>query len=198
MIRIDGTTGALRLAVGACAVAAIAGYAAPAAAQSSISTFGTTDARECFSRALDNISTTVSYCDEALRDGNLTVRDARATRVNRGIILTRAERYDDALADFNAVLEDDSASAEALLNRGNVYVRTSRFSEALDDYRASLDAGLRKAHLAWYNIGLAHEGLKQKDEALAAYRASLDLAPDFALARRKVDALSRSGQEAGE
>ncbi len=160
---------------------------APAAlAQMSVTTFGTSDAAACYRAAGDNLSTDARDCDKALSGDAMTARDRIATLVNRGIVYNRAGRYDDAIGDFDRAIGINAKTAEAFLNRGNSYFMLRRFDEAIDDYRRSLDLGLGKAHIAWYNTGLAEEARKDSVKAREAYRMALELAPDFAPARKKL------------
>ena len=157
-------------------------------AQMAVSTFGATDARLCYEAAADEFDTSVETCDDALREGAMTVKDRLATRVNRGIILNRAGRYQEALDDFGAALDRDGSLAEAYLNRGNTYFLIRQYDDAINDYEAALDAGLTKSHVAWYNIGLAQEAKKDPVKAKEAYRMALEINPYFGPALTKLGA----------
>lgn len=158
----------------------------PAQAQMAVSTFGASDAQLCYREAADILSEDVRPCDLALQNGGMVVRDRIATLVNRGIVLNRAERFVEALADFNAALDLDDETPEALLNRGNSYYLMRRYDEAIVDYEAALGAGLTKAEIGWYNIGLALDAKNEPAKAREAYRKALDLNPDFGLAQKKL------------
>lgn len=167
---------------------AIAAILAPSQglAQMAVTTFGATDAELCFKAALDNFSTDTTDCDEALKRDGMTARDRTATFVNRGVLLNRAGRLEEALKDFDTALAADSDAAEAYLNRGNSYFMMRRYDEALADYRMSLDKGLSKSHIAWYNIGLVYEFKKDELKAKEAYRTALEIAPGFGPAQKKL------------
>lgn len=167
----------------ACAFMAIT---APAVAQMSVSTFGATDAQGCYEDAQSETTMSVDRCDAALRGQALTKRDRLATLVNRGIIQNRAGRHDAALADFNAALDGDQALGEAWLNRGNAQFLLRKFDLAIADYEKSLETGLSKPWIAWYNIGLAREALKDARGARTAFERSLEINPEFGLAKRKL------------
>ncbi|MEQ8179404.1 MAG: tetratricopeptide repeat protein [Amphiplicatus sp.] len=163
-----------------------AGAAAPAAAQLAITTFGSTDAKACYDDANDGFTADAENCDKALRTQAMTSRDRQATRVNRGIVYNRAGRYADAIADFDAALDDDPDLAEAWLNRGNSLLLTGRADEALENYQAALDYGISKKHVAWYNIGLVYEKKKDTAKAREAFEKALEASPEFALAQQKL------------
>lgn len=165
---------------------AFAVAAAPALSQVAVTTFGATNAKDCYDAANDGFSTDADSCDKALRDQALTVRDRQATRINRGIVFNRAGRYADAIADFDAALETDPELAEAWLNRGNSMLLTGRADEALENYEAAIENGISKEHIAWYNIGLAYEAKNDKAKAREAYEKALEASPAFTLARQKL------------
>ena len=157
-----------------------------AQAQMAVSTFGATDAQLCYRAAADDFATDADVCDNALKGGAMTARDRIATLVNRGIILNRQGRLDEALADFDKALEKNGELAEAFLNRGNTYYLMRRYDEAIEDYRASLRHDLKQPHVAWYNIGLAQQAKKDDVKAKEAYRMALEIDPDFGPARKKL------------
>ena len=65
--------------------------------------------------------------------------DFQQARLARGVLLGRElGRFDEALADFNHVLQDDPESGEALLNRGLVLQQNGRYADALTDLEAYL------------------------------------------------------------
>ncbi len=157
-----------------------------ALAQMSVSTFGSTDAQLCYQAAADSFASDTDDCDEALQNGTLTTRVKTATYVNRGIILNREGRLDEALADFDRALEKDAELAEAFLNRGNTYFLMRQYDDAIADYETSLRHGLGKSHIAWYNIGLAYEAKRDEVKAKEAYNAALEINPDFGPAQKKL------------
>ena len=168
-------------------VIALLGFAPPAAAQMSVTTIGATDAAACYQNAQSHFSTSTNPCDAAIRDGNTTTRDRMKTYVNRGIIYNRNGDLNAAIDDFNAALGIDSDQPEALVNRGNSWFLAGLYDDALTDYHRSLDAGLTKPWMAWYNIGLAHDAKNQPQEARAAYETALELSPNFYKAQSKLE-----------
>lgn len=64
----------------------------------------------------------------------------RAARLHRGILLGRElGRIDEAIADFDALLEEDPSYILALFNRGMMWMETGRFARALEDMEAYLE-----------------------------------------------------------
>jgi tetratricopeptide (TPR) repeat protein len=165
-------------------VAALA--TSPVAAQMSVTTFGATDARACYEDAFEGFARSTASCDAALRKGGLTQRDETATYVNRGVIYNRMGEPEAALADFDIALARDPGLGEAMINRGNSLYLKGDYSSAISEYERALETGTSKAHVAWFNIGLAEEARKRPDAAAAAYRKALEINPDFAMARDKL------------
>jgi tetratricopeptide (TPR) repeat protein len=63
----------------------------------------------------------------------------RQALLDRGIIYFREMgRYDEALADFNALLAQDANYGPALLNRAMLYQETGQYDPALTDLEAFL------------------------------------------------------------
>lgn len=64
----------------------------------------------------------------------------RRALLERGVLLWRElGQPDQALADFNRLLEDDPQFAPALMNRGMVAQNAGRYREALADFEAFLE-----------------------------------------------------------
>ncbi|MCP4415154.1 MAG: hypothetical protein GY805_00935 [Chloroflexi bacterium] len=63
----------------------------------------------------------------------------RAARLHRGILLGRElGRIEEAIADFDALLEEDETYSLALFNRSVMLMENGRFSQALTDMEAYL------------------------------------------------------------
>lgn len=159
-------------------LAAFLAGASAASAQMAVTTFGATDATSCFQDASNGYATGTDDCDRAL-GGPLSDRDRVATLVNRGVILNRAGRYDDAIRDFDAALARDGATPEAYLNRGNSLLLQNKPDAAIADYQSALANGLEEAHIAWHNIGLAYYAKADLVKAREAFRKALEIMPGF-------------------
>lgn len=165
-----------------------------ASAQVAVTTLGATEAQACFRDAGDGVSIDTASCDQALRDPNLIQRDRQATLVNRGIVLNRAGRPAEALAGFDSALAADPALAEAWLNRGNSHYLLGQAGNAMAGYRQSLALGIRRDHVAWYNIGLVHQSRGESSDATRAWLEAVARNPEFTLAAER---LSLAGPGAG-
>jgi tetratricopeptide (TPR) repeat protein len=172
-------------AVGFTAAALAAGGAA---AQMAVTTFGASDAAQCFENASNDFSRDAAPCDVALRNKALSRADRYRTLVNRGIIRNRNGDLSGAISDFDEALSLNAGLGEAYLNRGNAYYLSGQFDTAIADYETALANDVNKPWAAWYNIGLAYDAMKNGERARAAYEKALELNPDFAPAHAKLDA----------
>lgn len=158
--------------------------------QSAISTFGSTDASQCFSNARETFSNDIAPCRRAIEKvGALSKKDYLATLVNRGIIYNRRNELTLAIRDFNEALTFDPDLAEAYLNRGNSYFLAERFEEALSDYQSAIDNNVRNLAAAFYNKGLAQLALKDPAGAKGSFERALSEKADFKPALEKLNEL---------
>ncbi|MEM1019502.1 MAG: tetratricopeptide repeat protein [Sphingomonadales bacterium] len=132
----------------------------------------------------------LDLCSQALTSGTLTGKNVPATYVNRGIIFMRMERYKDAIADYEQALDIDPALAEAKINMGAALIGLRRYASAI----AYLEEGLTETpispHVAYYNLGIAHELIGDFQSARAHYSSALEIAPEWTPALRKLESLS--------
>lgn len=121
----------------------------------------------------------LAACNQALRDEALSPRERAATLVNRGVLRLRTRAFDQAIADFNAALRINPSLGEALVNRGAARIGQHRYSDALGDLERGSSLGASEPEKAWFNRGLAHEGLGDLPAAYRAYSQAAALKPDW-------------------
>lgn len=161
----------------------------PVAAATTV--FGNSDAQQCYESARFGSGTgNKEACDRALRDPTLSQRDRASTFVNRGILLNRGKRPDDAIDDFNSALKIDPSLGAAYLNRGNSMFFRKRIEAAQEDYTRAIRYGSRDLYAAYFNRGLANEVLGRIEDARSDYEKALELKPDFAAARTHLSELA--------
>jgi len=171
-------------------IAGLWSWSTIAFAQVAITTFGSTDASQCYEDARNQFTNDESSCDRALKNKRqLSTKDYLGTLVNRGIIRNRNSNLNGAISDFNSALALNDRLAEAYLNRGNSYFFASRFDDALADYNRAIEFDVRDKAAAWYNIGLVHIARESSDDARAAFEMALEENPNFNLARIKLESL---------
>jgi tetratricopeptide (TPR) repeat protein len=155
------------------------------------------DARSCSAfadQASNNLflpNDALASCTRALEQGTLRSNDRAATLVNRGIVQVALKRYQSALEDYTAAMQVNPALPEAYVSRGNLWFLAQDFAAAIADYDKALSLGLGRAHIAWFNRGLAQERLGNRDTALRDYQQALQLQPDWLLPQQKIDGLNQ-------
>lgn len=99
-------------------------------------------------------------------------------RIDQGVALHDAGKYDEAVAVYKSVLADDPSNALAIYELAYTYQAKQDFAAC----RALLEPRLRQRsryQLALYNVlGNCLDGAGESDKAIATYRAGLKLAPD--------------------
>ncbi len=161
----------------------------------SITVFGNSDAHECYlsTKLFGGGSDALNHCNKALRTGTLSRSDRAKTLVNRGINYTHERMYDKAMADFEEALNLIPDLAEAFVNRGNTFIFQNQFRRAIEDYNRGLEFGTKEPHAAYYNRGLAHEALKEMDNAYADFLQAGDLRPNWSYAMERIKRYEENG-----
>jgi tetratricopeptide (TPR) repeat protein len=161
----------------------------------SIISFGSSDARLCYEAAEISPVTagTLGNCNDALRSRELTKRDRIATLINRGIILNHHRDYTAAFADFETALALDSKTSAAYVNRGNSYFSTQHYDSAIDDYTTALQMKSQDSYIAHFNRGLAYEAQKDVQLALEDFIRVNELRPGWAPAENRLEQYRKKG-----
>jgi len=174
-------------------VTAFAALAA-AAALSSTPAFGAAFvlgggmANACSRAAIDGRDdrSAVEVCSMALESQPLVRRDRASTLVNRGVIHLRRQDYGDARRDFDAALAIEPALGEAFVNRGAALIAQRQYAEGVVEIDRGLALGPDEPEKAYFNRGLAHEGLDDMKAAWLDYTKALELRPDWDAPRREL------------
>jgi protein O-GlcNAc transferase len=98
---------------------------------------------------------------------------------NRGNILMKLQRLDEALASFDKAIALKPDSAEAFNNRGNALQELNRLDDALASYDKAIAYKSDYAE-AFNNRGLALQELNRLDDALASCDKAIALKPNYA------------------
>ena len=130
--------------------------------------------------------TSLEVCTLAIETESLTRRDRAGTFVNRGVIKMRRKDYDDARRDFEAAIRLQPDMGEAYVNRGGALVGERRYVDALLDIDRGLSLDPEEPEKAYYNRGLANEGLDDVKAAYFDYLRALELAPEWEIPKREL------------
>lgn len=122
----------------------------------------------------------IDVCTMAIESEGLTRRDLAGTYVNRGVLKMRRKAYRDAHGDFNIAVKLAPTMGEAFVNRGGALVGERRYDQALADLDHGLELGPEEPEKAYYNRGLAHEGMNNIVAAYFDYQHAAALKPEWA------------------
>ncbi|MGE0046909.1 MAG: hypothetical protein AB7J28_03330 [Hyphomonadaceae bacterium] len=158
---------------------------------------GTANAARCSSAVTggDVSDGTIRTCTRALERDRLTRSDELRVLLNRGVAHLRRNEGQLALADFDAILEQDEDLAEAHLNRGAALVMLGQPAPAVAAITTALSLGVREPHKAYYNRGAAREALGDIRGAYDDYSTALEIQPDWGPAEAELLRFVRSRQE---
>jgi tetratricopeptide (TPR) repeat protein len=113
---------------------------------------------------------------------------------NRGQVLAGLGRLDEAMTEFDYVVEIDPGYPEYRFDRGSLHLRRGEPAAALADYEAAVRLGPPFPEL-YYNRGEAHLALGGFEAAVADFGAALDLEPDHLEARISLASLLLTAEE---
>jgi tetratricopeptide (TPR) repeat protein len=116
----------------------------------------------------------------------LTAYDRAATYDNRGVILNRQGRIDQAASDFNRAIALHPKLGDAYVNSGAVLIRKQSYEDALSQINKGLAFGVSFPEIGYYNRALALEALGRFREAYYDYKKALELEPTFAPASQRL------------
>ncbi|WP_051966432.1 tetratricopeptide repeat protein [Kitasatospora mediocidica] len=116
---------------------------------------------------------------------------------NRGQVLAALGRAEEALAEFDHVIEVDPHYPEYHFDRGNLYFQLGRHQEALENYEEAVRLSPPFPEVYWNRANVRAE-LADTDGALADLRYVLDLEPDYTEARVSLASLLLDLAEPGQ
>jgi len=127
--------------------------------------------------ALRLVNKCIDRLDEVLRPDEHTLH--RSVLVyNRGQVYAALRRFDEALADYTAVMALDPNYPEYHFDRGNILRRLGRNDEALADYERALELSPPFPEV-YYNRGDVRLELGDVEGALADFSYVIELEPSY-------------------
>jgi len=168
--------------------AAVAALAFAGQAQAATTVLGNGLASICSKAAIagSDDPKALEICTMALETEAMNRRDRAGTFVNRGVLKMRRQDYAAARTDFNTATRLQPTMGEAFVNRGAALVGEKRYVEALVDIDKGLALQPEEPEKAYYNRGLANEGLDDTKAAYFDYLKALELAPDWDIVKREL------------
>jgi len=157
-------------------------------AGAAVTVMGDTSAEQCSFAAFHDQAdeTSMRLCTTALSDGMLDRRDLAGTYINRGVMWMVRRDYKAAGADFQQAINVDPDLGEAWVNRGAVAIIDRRFHEGVLDISKGLTLGTEEPAKAYYNRGVAYEGLDDEKSAYLDYTQALVLQPGWDLPKQEL------------
>jgi tetratricopeptide (TPR) repeat protein len=124
----------------------------------------------------------IAACTEALDQVALPRKDRAATLVNRGILYSRDDNPEAAIADYDKGLAINASLAEGYVDRGAALIVLKRYDEALQAINKGIELGSNRLQIAYYDRAIVQEALGNVRAAYEDYKMAVQIEPDFALA----------------
>ncbi len=113
---------------------------------------------------------------------------------NLGLVYFQHGRLDEAIAQYQKVLQFNPDETDALNNLGSAFLQQGRLDEAIEHYQKALAINPDSAE-THYNLGNALFQQGRTDEAMMHYQKALAINPDSAMAHYNLgNALLQQGQ----
>ncbi|HWF00539.1 MAG TPA: tetratricopeptide repeat protein [Caulobacteraceae bacterium] len=169
--------------LGAALALALAGPAAAA-----VTVMGDSNATLCSRAAFAELGTydSLQLCTAALSGGMLDRHDLAGTYINRGVVYMVRLDYKSARADFDQAITIDPSIGEGWVNRGAIDIIDRRYKEGISDISKGLDLGTNEPAKAYYNRGVAYEGIDDEASAYQDYEEALVLQPGWDLPKQEL------------
>ncbi|MBN3941106.1 tetratricopeptide repeat protein [Nostoc sp. NMS9] len=132
---------------------------------------------------LGNNSDAIAYCEEALQvDGSWGTITPATAWFNRGVVLRKLTRPEEALTSFERAVNLNSNYSVALAEQCGTLIDLQRYEEATKacDFaiKTNENWGKDKEAIAWNNKALALFNLGKMSEAVVAYEHALAINPN--------------------
>jgi len=97
---------------------------------------------------------------------------------NRGVALTRLQRYHEAIASYERAIQLRDHYADAWNNRGVALGKLNHYDAAILSYKRAIE--FKPNYMdAWNNQGFALAKIKKYDDAISSYNQAAKIRPDF-------------------
>lgn len=155
------------------------------------------NARRCVQQVMrgDTADATIGVCTDALGYRHLTQQAEIQLLVNRGVTYMRRQMNEQALADFDRVIEIQPRHPEAHVNRGAALLQMHRYGPAISAFTEALGLGVQEPYKAYFNRGAAREALGDVRGAYEDYNTALEIYPDWGPANVELQRFARQRRE---
>ncbi|HEV3418219.1 MAG TPA: tetratricopeptide repeat protein, partial [Pirellulales bacterium] len=115
-------------------------------------------------------------------------------RINLTGVLVQRGRIDEALEQYDKLIEDSPTDASLQLRAAKLLVQQGNIRQAIVRYRTALNLDPRNA-TAHFDLAGCFRTLDRPDDAIEQYRAAIEIEPKFAAAHNDLAALlARQGK----
>jgi len=114
-------------------------------------------------------------------------REAAQAHNNLGVLYMSEQQYQKATAEFDAAIKLNPAEYNSYMGRGRIELQQFSYDAAIRDFARA--AQVSETPEVFFRLGNAFELKGEKQKAVAAYEAALQLAPGFTQAKTRLDAL---------
>ena len=98
---------------------------------------------------------------------------------NRGYVYVSKGEYEQAILEYNKVIEFDSGFTKAYNDRGNTYAKKGEFEQAILEYNKAIEIEPRYA-MAYFNRGVIYAKKGEFNRAILDYTKAIEIDPRFA------------------
>jgi tetratricopeptide (TPR) repeat protein len=132
--------------------------------------------------------------DDAQREYEIVVRNSKddaqlaQTYNNLGILFTEKNQIAEALRAFDMAIQLNSGEVNSYIGRGTIEYQAAKFDAALADFSQAAQIG--NSPLAYFWIGKTLEQKGDTRAAIAAYKATVSIAPAFSAAADRLQFLT--------
>lgn len=130
------------------------------------------------SAAFIEMDSNVAALADLNRAGNLLPDEALVYH-HRGVVMLNLDRYADAQRSFLQALEIDPELPQAHANLGRLFTSLGQIEDGIAAWERARELGYRPIWRPYLAIGDALRSIERVDEALSAYEAAIDAAPDY-------------------
>lgn len=158
-------------------------------AQQAMMVFGGGYARDCYEavKGREPAQETLTLCNTAITEENLSRNNLVATLVNRGIVYMREENYDRAMKDYDRALALKPNMPETKINLGAMLFHMGRYREAVEALNVGVTTEDTEARAAaYYNRAISYELLGDVRQAYNDHQAALAAIPGYPPAVRQL------------
>lgn len=161
---------------------------AGAASAQTIVSMGVGLAHDCFVRAKTGTDPRdgIEVCSQAINREPLNQKDLAATFDNRGVMLDRLERTDQAAADFRRAIQLDATLGDPHVNLGSMLIKEKRYDDALVRINQGIALGVSFPQIGYYNRAVAYHQMGKFKEAYYDYKKALEIDPGFTRASEQL------------